>query len=157
MGAGSVAAASDVGVVASVAADPRFAEGDAVLINELIVDSMPSCADAMRAMMDGYDRYFGIGTGETFFAGPYLDVIRRVREAVNIPVVAYQVSGEFSLIRILHQYLTTYLINKCGTDGPIVEDSRQDDGNGALGYPLGGAGKRDVNCRTVPIDPGARA
>jgi porphobilinogen synthase len=32
-------------------------------------------------------------------AGPYLDVIRRVREAVNIPVVAYQVSGEFSLIK----------------------------------------------------------
>ena len=32
-------------------------------------------------------------------AGPYLDVIRRVREAVNIPVVAYQVSGEYSLIK----------------------------------------------------------
>ena len=32
-------------------------------------------------------------------AGPYLDVIRRVREAVQIPVVAYQVSGEFSLIK----------------------------------------------------------
>jgi porphobilinogen synthase len=32
-------------------------------------------------------------------AGPYLDVIRRVREAVNIPVVAYQVSGEYSLLK----------------------------------------------------------
>jgi porphobilinogen synthase len=32
-------------------------------------------------------------------AGPYLDVIRRVREAVNVPVVAYQVSGEYSLIK----------------------------------------------------------
>jgi porphobilinogen synthase len=32
-------------------------------------------------------------------AGPYLDVIHRVREAVNVPVVAYQVSGEFSLIK----------------------------------------------------------
>lgn len=32
-------------------------------------------------------------------AGPYLDVIRRVREAVDVPVVAYQVSGEFSLIK----------------------------------------------------------
>ena len=32
-------------------------------------------------------------------AGPYLDVIRRVREAVNMPVVAYQVSGEFSLLK----------------------------------------------------------
>lgn len=32
-------------------------------------------------------------------AGPYLDVIRRVRDAVRVPVVAYQVSGEFSLIK----------------------------------------------------------
>ncbi|HTT02976.1 MAG TPA: porphobilinogen synthase [Steroidobacteraceae bacterium] len=32
-------------------------------------------------------------------AGPYLDVIRRVRESVDVPVVAYQVSGEFSLIK----------------------------------------------------------
>jgi porphobilinogen synthase len=32
-------------------------------------------------------------------AGPYLDVIRRVREAVDVPVVAYQVSGEYSLIK----------------------------------------------------------
>jgi porphobilinogen synthase len=32
-------------------------------------------------------------------AGPYLDIIRRVREAVRVPVVAYQVSGEFSLIK----------------------------------------------------------
>jgi len=32
-------------------------------------------------------------------AGPYLDIIRRVRDAVQVPVVAYQVSGEFSLIK----------------------------------------------------------
>ncbi len=32
-------------------------------------------------------------------AGPYLDVIRRVRDTVRVPVVAYQVSGEFSLIK----------------------------------------------------------
>jgi porphobilinogen synthase len=32
-------------------------------------------------------------------AGPYLDVIRQVRDAVQVPVVAYQVSGEFSLIK----------------------------------------------------------
>ncbi len=31
-------------------------------------------------------------------AGPYLDVITRVRSEVETPVVAYQVSGEFSLI-----------------------------------------------------------
>jgi len=32
-------------------------------------------------------------------AGPYLDVIRKVRDAVQVPVVAYQVSGEYSLIK----------------------------------------------------------
>jgi len=32
-------------------------------------------------------------------AGPYLDIIRRVHEAVHVPVVAYQVSGEYSLIK----------------------------------------------------------
>ena len=32
-------------------------------------------------------------------AGPYLDIIRQVRDRVSVPVVAYQVSGEFSLIK----------------------------------------------------------
>jgi porphobilinogen synthase len=32
-------------------------------------------------------------------AGPYLDVVRAVRSAVDVPVAAYQVSGEYSLIR----------------------------------------------------------
>ena len=32
-------------------------------------------------------------------AGPYLDVIRRVRLVAQVPVVAYQVSGEYSLIK----------------------------------------------------------
>ncbi len=32
-------------------------------------------------------------------AGPYLDVIRQVRDLVKVPVVAYQVSGEYSLIK----------------------------------------------------------
>jgi hypothetical protein len=36
---------------------------------------MTTCADAMRAMIDGYDRFYGAGTGETFFSGPYLDVL----------------------------------------------------------------------------------
>lgn len=31
-------------------------------------------------------------------AGPYLDIISAVRRAVNVPVVAYQVSGEYSMI-----------------------------------------------------------
>jgi porphobilinogen synthase len=32
-------------------------------------------------------------------AGPYLDVIARVRAAVHVPLVAYHVSGEYSLIK----------------------------------------------------------
>jgi porphobilinogen synthase len=31
-------------------------------------------------------------------AGPYLDVVRAVRERVEVPMVAYQVSGEFAMI-----------------------------------------------------------
>jgi porphobilinogen synthase len=31
-------------------------------------------------------------------AGAYLDIVRRVRDAVDVPVVAYQVSGEYSMI-----------------------------------------------------------
>jgi porphobilinogen synthase len=31
-------------------------------------------------------------------AGPYLDVLSRVREEVDVPVVAYQVSGEYAMI-----------------------------------------------------------
>ena len=30
---------------------------------------------------------------------PYLDVIRRIREAVDVPVAAYQVSGEYAMIK----------------------------------------------------------
>ena len=63
-------------VARAVSADPRF--GDAARrgdVNDLIVDSVAPCVDAMRAMIDGYDRYYGAGAGETFFSGPYLDVL----------------------------------------------------------------------------------
>ena len=56
-----------------VAADPRY--GTKSDLNELIVDSVPSCVDALRAMIDAHDRYFGGGSGETFFSGPYLDIL----------------------------------------------------------------------------------
>jgi porphobilinogen synthase len=32
-------------------------------------------------------------------AGPYLDIIAAVRKAVNVPLVAYQVSGEYSMLQ----------------------------------------------------------
>jgi hypothetical protein len=60
-------------VARSVASDPRSA--DAGQLGDVIVESMPVCADLMRSMIDTYDQYFGNGTGEAFFAGPYLDVL----------------------------------------------------------------------------------
>jgi hypothetical protein len=44
-------------------------------LGDLIVASVPSCIAPVRAMIDAYDRYFGEGTGEAFFMGPYLDVL----------------------------------------------------------------------------------
>lgn len=32
-------------------------------------------------------------------AGPYLDIIRMARDRFDLPLAAYQVSGEFSMIR----------------------------------------------------------
>jgi porphobilinogen synthase len=32
-------------------------------------------------------------------AMPYLDVVRRVREAFDVPVAAYNVSGEYSMVK----------------------------------------------------------
>jgi len=60
-------------VARSVAADARAT--DASKLGDLIVDSMPSCADLMRSMIATYDQYFGEGSGEAFFSGPYLDVL----------------------------------------------------------------------------------
>jgi hypothetical protein len=60
-------------IARAVAADPR-SRGQLDLGN-LIVDSMPNCLGPVRAMIDGYDRYFGDGSGEAFFMGPYLDVL----------------------------------------------------------------------------------
>jgi porphobilinogen synthase len=32
-------------------------------------------------------------------AGPYLDIVRRVKETFGLPTAAYQVSGEYAMIR----------------------------------------------------------
>jgi hypothetical protein len=62
-------------IARAVAADPRFGKIISSEIGDLIVDSIPACVRPVRAMIDGYDRYFGDGTGQTFFMGPYLDVL----------------------------------------------------------------------------------
>jgi hypothetical protein len=63
-------------IVRAVIADPRYAKPKAQ-IGDLIVDSVPACLARVRAMIDAYDRYYGEGTGEAFFMGPYLDVLPR--------------------------------------------------------------------------------
>jgi hypothetical protein len=61
-------------IVHAVATDPRYGQKPAAL-GDLIVASMPACVTPVRAMIDAYDRYYGDGTGEAFFMGPYLDVL----------------------------------------------------------------------------------
>jgi hypothetical protein len=63
----------------AVFANPRYnaATGTAGL-GDLIVASMPSCVAPVRAMIDGYDQYYGEGSGEAFFMGPYLDALPKL-------------------------------------------------------------------------------
>jgi hypothetical protein len=63
-------------IARNVSADPRYsALALAGEVNELIVESVPSCVDAMRNMIEAHDRVFGEGEGERFFMGPYLDAL----------------------------------------------------------------------------------
>jgi hypothetical protein len=63
-------------VVRKVVADPRYS-ADLRMddINDLIVDSISACARPVRAMINAHDRMYGIGSGEAFLLGPYLDVL----------------------------------------------------------------------------------
>lgn len=76
-------------ILRAVAADPRIrASLKAADVRDLIVASMPSCTDPMRAMIEAHDRLYGEGSGETFFMGPYLDtlpvtVIKAVKDDAN--------------------------------------------------------------------------
>src|SRR5215472_9582607 len=55
-------------VVRTVAADPRLAQSTAAGdVTPLIVDSMSTCVDDVRAMIDAHDRLYGEGSGEAFF------------------------------------------------------------------------------------------
>ena len=65
-------------IVHTVVADPRYGKKPAAELGDLIVASMPSCVVPVRAMIDAYDRYYGDGSGEAFFMGPYLDVLPEV-------------------------------------------------------------------------------
>ncbi len=65
-------------IVRAVVANPRYGKQPEAELGELIVDSMSSCIAPVRAMIDGYDRYYGDGSGKAFFMGPYLDVLPKV-------------------------------------------------------------------------------
>jgi hypothetical protein len=63
-------------IARNVAAHPRFSKRTPhTELGDLIVASVPSCVGQVRAMIDAYDRFFGDGTGEAFFMGPYLDAL----------------------------------------------------------------------------------
>jgi hypothetical protein len=65
-------------IARAVIGDPRFGNNLPSNIGDIIAESMPACVRPVRAMIDGYDRYFGEGAGEAFFMGPYLDVLPTV-------------------------------------------------------------------------------
>ncbi len=66
-------------IARTVLVDPHFHTQDSIEnLGDLIVASMPSCVTPVRAMIEAYDRYFGDGTGESFFLGPYLDALPTV-------------------------------------------------------------------------------
>jgi len=62
-------------IVRAVVSDPSFAAKPNAELGDLIVASMPACVTPVRAMIDGFDQYYGAGSGEAFFMGPYLDVL----------------------------------------------------------------------------------
>jgi hypothetical protein len=72
-------------VARTVSANPRFpAVVNPAEVNDLIVESIPSCLQVMRRMIETYDRLFGDGAGENFFMGPYLDALpAAVHKLVN--------------------------------------------------------------------------
>ena len=59
-------------VVRVVSGDPRLGK---LQVTDLIVDSFKNCLEPVRALIDAHDRYYGAGTGEQFFMGPYLDAL----------------------------------------------------------------------------------
>jgi hypothetical protein len=75
-------------IARSVTTDTRFRKEDpAANLGDLIVDAVPKCLVPVRAMISAYDQYFGEGSGEEFFMGPYLDVLPNIvmKAAKSVP------------------------------------------------------------------------
>jgi hypothetical protein len=64
-------------IVRAVVADPRYGKQPAPDLGDLIVDSVPACRTPVHAIIAAYDRYYGDGSGEAFFMGPYLNAMPR--------------------------------------------------------------------------------
>jgi hypothetical protein len=62
-------------VIHAVTSDPRYGTKPIADLGDIIVDSMPSCVAPVQAMIDIFDKYYGKGSGEAFFMGPYLDAL----------------------------------------------------------------------------------
>jgi hypothetical protein len=63
-------------VAHAIVADARLSRSDpASNLGDLVEASIPKCIVRLRAMIDAYDLYFGVGVGEQFFTGPYLDTL----------------------------------------------------------------------------------
>jgi hypothetical protein len=63
-------------IVHQVGSDPRYStDMRPDEINDLIIDSISACSRSVRAMIDAHDRLYGLGSGEAFLLGPYLDVL----------------------------------------------------------------------------------
>lgn len=63
-------------IARKVAADPRYPQLSRIgNVTDLIVDSIPPCLPAVRALIDAHDEFYGEGSGESFFMGPYLDAL----------------------------------------------------------------------------------
>src|SRR5262245_21029780 len=66
-------------IASSVTANARFRKEEPTAnLGDLIVEAVPQCLEPVRAMIAAYDHYFGEGTGQDFFMGPYLDVLPNV-------------------------------------------------------------------------------
>src|ERR1700682_1270472 len=63
-------------IARKVAADPRYPQLSQIgNVTDLIVDSITPCLPAVRALIDAHDEFYGEGSGESFFMGPYLDTL----------------------------------------------------------------------------------
>jgi len=63
-------------IVRRATADPRYkTDMPPEAFNDLLVDSITACARPVRAMMAVHDQMYGLGSGEAFLLGPYLDVL----------------------------------------------------------------------------------